>query len=45
MFRANWHFMFRADTPEHEYIGEADTPEDAACKLAIMLSEQGVLKK
>lgn len=32
-------------TPSHEFRFVADTPEDAACKLAIELFKQGVLSR
>lgn len=47
-YRAGWAAFYEAsyeyEQTERSYMVEADTPEDAAAKLAIELSKQGVLK-
>lgn len=41
-----WAIAFRTGGyNEKEYLAEADTPEDAACRLAIELFKKGVLRK
>jgi hypothetical protein len=42
---AQWEIQYAPGMSNREKIYQADTPEDAACKLAIELFKQGVLKK
>ena len=39
-----WQFGYRKGAAKPDPKGIADTPEDAACKLAIELIKQGVIK-
>lgn len=40
-----WEMKYSHKTVKHTILGEADTPEDAAAKLAIDLFKQGILNK
>ncbi len=42
---ASWHIEYSSRSHRSNIIKQADTPEDAACKLAIELFTRGILKR